>query len=42
MLAYDLIASMLGIRNLASGIIVTAETPVLGSSRLPRLRNSST
>jgi hypothetical protein len=27
MLAYDLIASMLGIRNLASGIIVTAETP---------------
>ena len=26
MLAYDLIASMLGIRNLASGIIVTAET----------------
>ena len=27
MLAYDLIASMLGIRNLASGIIVTAERP---------------
>jgi SAM-dependent methyltransferase len=27
MLGYDLIASMLGIRNLASGIIVTAERP---------------
>jgi hypothetical protein len=27
MLAYDLISSMLGIRNLASGIIITAETP---------------
>jgi hypothetical protein len=27
--AYDLIASMLGIRNLASGIIVTAQRPPL-------------
>ena len=42
MLLYDLIASMLGIRNLASGIIVTAKTPVLGSSRLPRAPNFST
>ena len=27
MLAYDLIASILGIRNLASGIIVTTKRP---------------
>jgi hypothetical protein len=34
MLGYDLAASALGIRNLASGILVTAERP-LGMTRSP-------
>src|SRR6516162_4292040 len=33
MLAYDLIASMLGIRNLASGIVATAERPLSQAHR---------
>jgi hypothetical protein len=41
MLVYDLISSVLGIRNLASGIIVTAERPLSQAHRHDLLTEKS-